>query len=65
MVALDRVHVVEGEIQRFLAQEGRCLIENGEAPKTNHHQNCKCFVNAMQNVTLFLSFANPSEQFPD
>ena len=35
MVAPDRVHVVEGEIQRFLAQEGRCLIENGEAPKTN------------------------------
>ena len=63
MVAPDRVHVVEGEIQRFLAQEGRCLIENGEAPKTNHHQNCRCFEHDTQRnfIPSFADTAQPMQ----
>ena len=60
MISPDRLHVVEGEIQRFLAQEGRSLIESGEAPQTSHHQNCEYFW-LIHTTQLFLSHADSAQ----
>ena len=51
MITPERRHIVESEIQRFLMQEGRNLIENGDPPNTTNQPTCE--INNGQHLSAY------------